>query len=254
MDHREEVANRPLARENTVIKPPPTVGEPAVTRTVILVHGLWMTGLELLWLAWGLRCAGFRVRTFHYPSVRLDLAENGRRLARYQEKILARGDEPTGKTHLVAHSLGGLVCAQMLRDQPAQAAYTERFVALGVPFLGSASAKKLATFPLGTRIIGHAFPRTKGATNFPEILPCERWTHPIELGSIAGNYPLGVGRLVRAFTTPNDGVVAVAETRLPGATAYLTLPINHVAMTFSRRVMAETCHFLRHGAFEEGGR
>lgn len=233
------------------IIPPRADPDPGAPRTVILVHGLWMTGLELFRLARGLRRDGFRVWTFHYPSVRLDLAENGRRLARYQEAILARGGEPTGRTHLVAHSLGGLVCARMLRDGPAQAARVGRFVALGVPFLGSASAKKLATFPLGTRLIGHAFARAKGATNFPEVLPCEQWDHPVELGSLAGNYPLGIGRLVGAFSTPNDGVVAVEETRLPGAAACLTLPINHVAMTFSRRVIAQTCHFLRHGSFRE---
>ena len=38
--------------------------------TVILVHGLWMTGLELHWLGRQFERCGFAVRYFRYSSWR----------------------------------------------------------------------------------------------------------------------------------------------------------------------------------------
>ena len=43
--------------------------------------------------------------------------------------------------------------------------------------------------------------------------------------------------------------VAVAETRLPGATAHLTLPVSHTGMLLSARVAREVGSFLDHGRF-----
>ena len=225
---------------------PPSAG--ASRGTVVLVHGLWMTGLELQWLARGLRGQGFRVHTFRYPSVRMSLADNARRLARFYEHQTLRAADAE-KTHLVGHSLGGLVIGQMLRDYPALIARTGRVVALGSPFLGSASAKVLCGLPLGTHVAGQCFPAAEDAARLPESLPWDVWEPALDLGIIAGTFSLGLGTLFRVFSTPNDGVVAVEETRLPGATAHLTLPVNHVALTFSGRVLRQTHHFLEHGGF-----
>ncbi len=215
---------------------------------VILVHGLWMTGLEFLWMAHGLRREGFRVWTFRYPSVRSDLVANARRLAAFHQQITSREQDST-KTHLVGHSLGGLVIAQMLKDYPARVAHTGRVVALGTPFLGSTSAKVISGFPLGSSVVGQCFPGATEAARLPETLPCDSWALDLDLGVIAGTYSFGVGRLLRVFSAPNDGVVAVEETRLPGAVDHLTLPINHVSLTFSSRSIQQTGYFLAHGSF-----
>ena len=75
------------------------------------------------------------------------------------------------------------------------------------------------------------------------------WPHERELGIIAGTQSLSFGRLVVDFDEPNDGTVAVSETRLPGAKAHLSLPVSHSGMILSARVAHEVGQFLEHGRF-----
>ena len=52
-------------------------GDP-VGDTVILVHGLWMPGIKLYYLAWRLRRRGFAVNHFHYRSMLGRIADSVR--------------------------------------------------------------------------------------------------------------------------------------------------------------------------------
>ena len=120
--------------------------------------------------------------------------------------------------------------------------------------MGSASAKVISDLPLGANVVGQCFPGAAAeAARLPESLPCRSWDLGPDLGSIAGTYALGLGRLLKVFTVPNDGIVAVEETRLPGAKDHLTLPINHVSLTFSSRATRQVHHFLTHGRFHRAG-
>jgi hypothetical protein len=58
-----------------------------------------------------------------------------------------------------------------------------------------------------------------------------------------------MGQLVAHFDEACDGTVAVSETRLPGATQHLVLPVSHMGMLMSARVARETGLFLREGHF-----
>jgi len=49
---------------------------------------------------------------------------------------------------------------------------------------------------------------------------------------------------------PSDGVVTVDETRLPGLSDHLVLPVSHSGMLISREVALQTAAFLRYGRFE----
>ncbi|HSH84055.1 MAG TPA: hypothetical protein VK979_02700, partial [Guyparkeria sp.] len=62
---------------------------------------------------------------------------------------------------------------------------------------------------------------------------------------IAGTRPLGPGRLLpETLDGPNDGTVAVAETRVPGLAAHECLPVNHFGMLLSRLVAEMAIAFL----------
>jgi hypothetical protein len=76
-----------------------------------------------------------------------------------------------------------------------------------------------------------------------------RWEHARPLGIIAGSQPIGVGQLLADFTEENDGTVAVSETRMPGATDHIVLPVSHLGMLLSARVALETGSFLTEGRF-----
>jgi len=53
----------------------------------------------------------------------------------------------------------------------------------------------------------------------------------------------------RIFRAPNDGKVSVAATHCPGESDHITLPVAHTAMIYTRPVVDQVAHFLRHGQF-----
>jgi 8-oxo-dGTP pyrophosphatase MutT (NUDIX family) len=206
------------------------------TESVVVVHGLWLPGYETALLRRRLTRAGFLPSLFRFRTVRDGLDANAERLARFAARM------PGDKVHFVGHSLGGVVAAHMLQTCPPLRA--GRLVCLGSPLKGTHSGKRLARFRWGSGLTG----RSIGDLHARGGLA--RWSGANDLGVIAGTLPLGLGLLLGALPRPHDGVVAVEETRLEGATDHLVLPRSHTALIFSRAVAAQVVHFLRHGRFE----
>jgi len=72
----------------------------------------------------------------------------------------------------------------------------------------------------------------------------------VELGVIAGDVSFGLGRLFVSLQAPNDGVVMLDETRVPGAADSIVLHISHSAMLVAPAVAQAACAFLKNGRFE----
>ena len=123
-----------------------------------------------------------------------------------------------------------------------------RVVFLGSPLCGSQAARGLERFGVRPRMIGRLARRNCSA------IELRRWTADRPLGVIAGTRPSGLGRLFAGFSEPNDGTVAVRETRIEGAADQLVLPVSHLGMMLSSRVADECGRFLRDGRFSLGGR
>jgi pimeloyl-ACP methyl ester carboxylesterase len=206
-----------------------------VKESVIVAHGLWMPGIETRLLRHRLQIAGFRPFLFRFPTLRGSLQQNVARLARFAAAT------PGDKLHFVGYSLGGVVTLSMLAGNAL--ARVGRIVCLGPPLTGSRTAARLTRYALGRRIIRRSLLEHLQAGGITH------WQEPCELGIIAGTRSLGVGRLVAPTEAENDGTVAVEETRLPGATAHITLPVTHTQMLFDKDVARQTIHFLRHGSF-----
>ena len=200
--------------------------------TVVLVHGLWMVGLELLPLAWRLRRQGFRCRLHPYASTRRSSRANAERLA---DRMVALGPGPV---HVIAHSYGGLValrCLALPRALP-----PGRVVLLGVPVNGSAPARRLAAHRWLRRWFGHSL---EGGL----LGGAPRQVGGREVAVVAGDLPLGLGGWVARFQEPHDGTVAVSETQLDGATDRLVARVSHFGLLFSPRVTEAVARFLRTG-------
>jgi hypothetical protein len=118
-----------------------------------------------------------------------------------------------------------------------------RVVLLGSPVQGSAAARVAGSFGIGRWLLGPAAAR--------ELLVPRRqeFTSAWEIGTISGTRPMGLGRLLARFDEPNDGTVAVSETRLRAARDELVLPVSHLGMLMSPRVADASGHFLREGRF-----
>lgn len=210
---------------------------------VILVHGLWMSGIELVSLKNRLNGDhGFEAVPFSYPSVSGSMLDHVKELREFAQSQKAE------RMHFVGHSLGGLVVLNLLEataDLP-----PGRAVLLGSPLQGSRAAQGLARWPIGKAMLG--------ITMRQEFLPGDnlgpretvrKWNDRREVGVIAGSSGFGLGRLIAKLDGDNDGTVMVEETQLPGARDHLVLPVTHTGMLFSGEVAKQTAYFLHNGSF-----
>ncbi len=208
--------------------------------TVVCLHGWWMPTREVALVRNRLATNhGFDARLFGYPSVRRTLDESARSLIDYLREL------ESDRIHLVGHSLGGIVALRahaLAPDLP-----SGRVVCLGSPLRGSKAAQSLHRYGWGRLLLGEALPDATLRQS------TEAWAASVvmqrEVGVIAGSTAAGLGRLFARFDEPNDGTVAVAETRLPGITDHVVLEVSHTGMVFSKPVASQAAAFLAQGAF-----
>jgi hypothetical protein len=204
--------------------------------TVVLVHGLYMHGLVMVPLRHMLGKCGFRCQTFSYPSLRKGVPECADRLTRFL------GSVDTPVVHFVCHSLGGLVVRTMLLrsswDKPG------RVLTLGTPHLGCHVAKRLGSSPATAWMVGHSLEHGLDGD-------VAAWPKGREVATIAGDKPVGLGRLVPGLAKPNDGTVAQAETDLGPDYPRAVLPVSHSSMLLSRSVGDYSCAYLKTGYFPD---
>ena len=206
---------------------------------LIFVHGLWLTGIESLWLRRRLAARhGYDVDVFNYGTRSESLSSV---LDRLHSVVMAE-HRPV---HLLGHSLGGRIVLKYLLQRVTKIpdCPVVRAVLLGSPVAGSAAARALASYRLGREIIG-ASALQQLLENDAAIAALSR-----EVGVLAGSLPLGVGGLLAGFDEPNDGTVALSETALAAATDRLVLPVSHMGMLLSNPVVEAVAVFLRSGRF-----
>jgi pimeloyl-ACP methyl ester carboxylesterase len=213
--------------------------------TVILVHGLWMNGLELAMLGHRLRHEhGYDVRTFSYPTMSGSVPDICRDLAAFASSASDAGDDR--RVHFVGHSLGGVLVYRTLAECGA-ARFGGNAVLLGSPVNGSKAARGAASFPGLKPLLG---PHVMSELTAP---PPRCWEGPNAVGAIAGTLRMGTGQFFAHFDEDNDGTVAVSETRIPGLADHLVLPHSHFGMLYARDVAAHVARFLRNGRFAADG-
>jgi pimeloyl-ACP methyl ester carboxylesterase len=189
-----------------------------------------MPGIAMHWLASRLQAAGFTTEVFSYASV----ADGPDRAV--PRLIEAIGDRDVD---VVAHSLGGLIALQALCDAPDLK--VRRVVCLGTPLRGSGAAAGMLRWPVSSFLLG------RSATLLQTGFPC--WQGRAEVGVVAGRVPHGLGALFGQFVDEHDGTVAVAETRLPGATDHVVVDSSHSGMLMSVEAADQAIAFLRNGRF-----
>ena len=198
---------------------------------VVILHGLLMRSPALWPLAARLRQRGFATLVFDYGTMLGSPARAMERLA-----MLLYAHSP-GPVHVVAHSLGGLVALETMNQY--QRLPPGRVVCLGSPLAGSSSARNLAHRGLGW-MSGRSGPFLRGGL---QHLPTR------EIGVIAGAKSMGLGRMFGRFDGLNDGTVAVWETRLPGVSEHIVLPVSHTGLIFDEKVARMAADFLEVGYF-----
>jgi len=182
---------------------------------------------------------GMRVSLFSYPSVRGTLDENASALATFIR------EQNVDVAHIVGHSLGGVLALRMHANNPDF--LPGRVVCLGSPLTGSRAANYLNEQQWAEDILGKSVPDAiinQTANDWAGHVAEHR-----DIGVIAGNVPLGFGRLVASFEEDNDGTIGVSETRFDGARDHLVMPVSHKGMLVSADVADQAAAFIKRGKF-----
>jgi pimeloyl-ACP methyl ester carboxylesterase len=202
--------------------------------TVLLLHGLWMGGWAMVWLARSLRQAGFVTAAVPYPSMRGTPAAHVRRLA------AAVSACDTENVHLVGHSMGGVIVLRYI--QGGAHGRVGRALLLGTPALGCRAALAFERQPWGPVMLANSLPLWRSP--FPEAVDAA-----VEVGAIAGSEPFGLGPLFVRLPAPSDGVVMVEETQIRGLRDHIVMPVSHTGMLMSAQVARQAVSFLKKGQF-----
>ena len=195
---------------------------------VLLLHGLGRTPLSLVGLALDLRRAGHRPQLTGYIGALETYDAIVRRVRRRLEDIAGAGMPYAA----VGHSLGGLILRAALAEWPAALPAPACVVLLGTPSTPPRLARRFRRWRLYRWMNGEAG-QLLAQPAFFAGLPAPAVSLTVVVGT------KGWPRRLSLFgDEPNDGVVAVAETRLESPATVVEVAASHTFMMNNRQVRA----------------
>ncbi|MCG6975027.1 MAG: alpha/beta hydrolase [Acidiferrobacterales bacterium] len=204
---------------------------------VVILPGLWLPYWAMFRLRKRMAAAGYDAYVFRYHTVVSTLEQSAKELNEFLKEI----DADT--IHLVSQSLGGIVIRALFHYFPNQK--PGRIVNFVPPHKGSYTASYFSRFVVMRWLLG------KSIAQLLRGLPNHWKTPDREIGVIAGDWPIGLGMFLRNLPTPNDGVVAVVETMLPGLKEHRVVKVGHTPSVISKTVAGYIVRFLVDGSFPE---
>lgn len=216
-------------------------------QVVITIHGLGRTRSSMDGIGKYLADDGsFGWVNMGYASTRASVTDHAAALDHIVSRL-----HGVREVHFVAHSLGNLVVRRYLADLSARKAPPRdyprigRIVMLAPPNQGAAVARQLQDNVLFEWVLGEGGEQlSRNWADLEQQLAIPEG----QFGIIAAS----VGRTGEgnpALPGPDDLLVRVAETRLPGAHDFLLVKAPHTFLMDTQEVRAATLRFLQHGYF-----
>jgi len=210
------------------------------THLVLLLHGMFRSKDSFGPMARTLRAAGYEAHGVNYPSTRLSLADHADQV----EALLDR-QQGIETVSLVTHSMGGIVARVLLSR--AEAAWrrrirVHRLLMIATPNQGAQMAVEVGRLGGFDAIAGPAL------RELHPVRAADLPTPDVPFGIIAGGRgtPRGYNPLLAG---DDDMTVAVEETKLHGAEAFLVVRAVHTFIMAHPEVVRAAQHYLATGRF-----
>ena len=214
---------------------------PALAECVILLHGLSRSDFSLRKLEKQLENQGYVVINQDYPSISKPVEE----LAPQTIEQALQGCDDSDSVSFVTHSMGGILVRYYLKHY--EIPNLQSVVMLAPPNAGSQVVDKLGGLTLFRWINGPAGTQlgTRG-----DSLPIKLGAVNYSVGVIAGDYSFNP-LLSTLIPGPDDGKVAIDNTKVAGMADHLVLPVSHIFIMNNDEVIRQTIHFLKYNNFSD---
>jgi len=188
-----------------------------------------------------LQMEGYRVINVDYPSRHKKIEELAKLAV--NEGLEFCYKEKENRIHFVTHSLGGILVRYYLSLN--EIPELGRVVMLAPPNQGSKVVDKFSWVPGYEMLNGPAGYQLGTDEN---SVPLKLAPSNFEIGIIAGDRTINL-ILSTAFDEPNDGKVAVKDTKLEGMKDFLIVHRSHPFIMLSEEVIDQVLHFIQQGYF-----
>lgn len=210
----------------------------ALPAHVVLVLGNWLNGQEASQMRRRLTDR-YKINA-HQVSFRVQRASLAQNIQMLRDFVTHEVRARDGAAvHFVAHGLGAIITLALLSEW--RSAPPGRVVALGAP-LGSADGMR--------RLAGLAGDDGLMSQSLTQFVLDWSALDGRQIGAVAGTLGTTLGRVIAALPEPNDGSVAVAETRVEPLADHIRLGATHTEMLTSREVIDQVVHFLLNARFD----
>jgi pimeloyl-ACP methyl ester carboxylesterase len=210
-------------------------GNPSAGEFVLLLPGLGRSPRCMARMSARLRCEGFAVVPWGYPSIRGYIGDHADRLRKDVAELAIRADVTA--IHFVTHSMGGIIVRAALGGLTA-----------GEPPLTGPAPTKIG------RVVMLAPPH-QGSTVAGRLAPVLGWwIRPLRdladaPDSLVRRLPSLPGVVTGVIAAARDGKVRVADTHLSGESDHIVVPGYHTFIMNRADTIDQTAAFLRHGRF-----
>ena len=219
----------------------PPSGEP-----VVLLHGLGLNAYSLKKIVTGLDEVGYRTCRISYPSRNFPIDTLVVKFILPEIEKCFPGE--TRPMNFVTHSMGGILLRK-IAILP-QAPKIGRAVMIAPPNHGSTVVDRLGDWKAFGMWNGPAGAELGTDSNsVPNQL--NRLGPPLfEFGIIAGNRSIQP-EFSEWIPGPDDGIVGVESTKLPGMTDFVKMEASHTFILLKNKTVAQVLAFLKNGRFTQ---
>ena len=219
-----------------------TTNTAAAAECVVLLHGLIRTSASMERMQEAIAEAGYETINVEYPS-RDHTIEELAPVAVEAGLAGCRAIDGVEHIHFVTHSLGGILVRQYLADN--EIPELGRVVMMAPPNQGSIAADRMGHVPGYDWING---PTGRQLGKGEDSVPLKLGPATFELGVIAGNR--SIDPITSAvLPNPDDGRVAVEDTKLEGMKDFVVVDHSHAFMMRMQKTIDLTLNFLKSGSF-----